>query len=348
MFKARDKKVDEALAMAGHLDQEIARKGMHLFAKAVEQPMRDSFAQAVTTPLRKGIMPCDNLGNIFEPVDMRSARCVEFPLDLLKPGTEGDHTAYVIPNCGYIPQCTVEGDFVTVPTYMIGNCIDWCLKYQRDANYNVVDRAIEVYRDGFVVKKNNDGWHTILAAGLDRNIVVFDSAASAGAFTKRLVSLMKLVMRRNGGGNSTCQNRGKLTDLYISPEAMEDIRNWNIDQVDEITRREIFTNDDGADCELGLSRIFCVNLHIIDELGANQEYQLFYTNELGGVMPSGRKELVVGLDLSKNDSFVMPVREEMQMFEDMALHRQMRAGVYGWMELGFAILDGRRVLLGSI
>jgi len=36
------------------------------------------------------------------------------------------------------------------------------------------------------------------------------------------------------------------------------------------------------------------------------------------------------------------------MFEDMALHRQLRAGVYGTIELGFGALDGRRVLLGSI
>ena len=42
----------------------------------------------------------------------------------------------------------------------------------------------------------------LLAAGVDRNIVVFDSDADAGQFTKRLVSLMKTVMRRNGGGNS--------------------------------------------------------------------------------------------------------------------------------------------------
>jgi len=39
---------------------------------------------------------------------------------------------------------------------------------------------------------------------------------------------MKTVMRRNGGGNSTSANRGQLTDLYVSPEAVEDIRNWEL------------------------------------------------------------------------------------------------------------------------
>jgi hypothetical protein len=197
---------------------------------------------------------------------------------------------------------------------------------------------------------NDDGWHTILAAGVDRNIVVFDSDASIGQFTKRLVSLMKTVMRRNGGGNSASNNRGSLTDLYVSPEAMEDIRNWGMDQVDEVTRREIYVAVDGT-----LNRVFGINLHDLDELGEGQEYQLFYSNVLSATLPQNynaanddKVELVVGLDLRKSDSFIMPVREEVQIYEDETLHRQKRAGYYGWAEQGFAVLDNRRVLLGAL
>jgi hypothetical protein len=204
---------------------------------------------------------------------------------------------------------------------------------------------MEVLEAQFVKKMNDDGWHTILAAGVDRNIIVYDSDAASGQFTKRLVSLMKTVMRRNGGGNSASVNRGKLTDLYISPEAMEDIRNWGIDQVDETTRREIYTAADGT-----VNRVFNINLHDLDELGEGQEYQLFYSNSsiLGGTLPVGDYELVVGLDLSKRDSFIMPIRQEVQVFEDDTLHRQKMAGFYGWAEQGFAILDNRRVILGSL
>jgi hypothetical protein len=202
---------------------------------------------------------------------------------------------------------------------------------------------MEVLEASFVKKMNDDGWHTLLAAGVDRNIVVFDSDAASNQFTKRLVSLMKTVMRRNGGGNSASVNRGMLTDLYVSPEAMEDIRNWGLDQVDEVTRREIYTAADGT-----LNRVFGVNLHDRDELGVGQEYQLFYSNVLNGTLPSGDTEVVVGLDLRKRDSFIMPVREQVQIFEDETLHRQKRAGFYGWSEQGFAVLDNRRVILGSL
>lgn len=329
----------EVLVRSGSLNKEEALAANAEFAKALE------------LPLRQGILNGDILDGIFEPITLSQSATPEFPLDFLAPGTEKDFVAYTIPNHGYIPERHVEGDYVMVPTYDIGASIDYLLKYARDARWDVVGRAMEVMEAQFVKKMNDDGWHTLLAAGVDRNIVVFDSDAAPGQFTKRLVSLMKTVMRRNGGGNSASNNRGILTDLYVSPEAMEDIRNWGVDQVDEVTRREIYVAADGS-----LNRVFGVNLHDLDELGEGQEYQLFYENVLNGTLPQNtggdsnndKVELVVGLDLRKRDSFIMPIREQVQIFEDDTLHRQKRAGFYGWAEQGFAVLDNRRVLLGAL
>ena len=323
--------MNQLLAKAGSFDSNESLNAMAEIAKALE------------LPLRKGVMDGDILGGIFEAIQLAPGATSEFPLDFLAPGTESQFVAYTIPNHGRIPERHVEGDYVMVPTYDIGASIDFLLKYARDARWDVVGRATEVLQKSFVKKMNDDGWHTLLAAGVDRNIVVYDSDANASQFTKRLVSLMKTVMRRNGGGNSTSNNRGMLTDLYVSPEAMEDIRNWGVDQVDEITRREIYTAADGA-----LNRVFSVNLHDLDELGVGQEYQLFFDNTLGASMPGSDTEIVVGLDLRKRDSFIMPVRQEVQIFEDDSLHRQKRAGFYGWAEVGFAVLDNRRVLIGSL
>ena len=301
------------------------------------------FAKALELPLRQGVLSGNILDGIFEAVQLAPGATPEFPLDFLSPGSERDFVAYTIPNHGYIPERHVEGDYVMVPTYDVGASIDYLLKYARDARWDVVGRAMEVLEHQFVKKMNDDGWHTLLAAGVDRNIVVFDSDADAGQFTKRLVSLLKTVMRRNGGGNSASNNRGQLTDLYVSPEAMEDLRNWNVDQVDEVTRREIYTAADGA-----VNRVFGINLHDLDELGVGQEYQQFYSNTLSASMGGSDEEIVVGLDLRKRDSFIMPVREGVQIYEDDTLHRQKRAGFYGWAEQGFACLDNRRVLLGSL
>ena len=320
------------LRRSGSNDYEIARAAQRELAKAL------------TLPLKQGVMNGDIIGGIFEPIRFEPGASIEFPLDFLSPGSEKDYVAFTIPNTGRIPERHIEGDYVMVPTYDVGASIDWALKYSRDARWDVVGRAMQVLEAMFVRKANDDGWHTILAAGVNRNIVTYDDAATAGLFTKRLVALMKTVMRRNAGGNSASLNRGKLTDLYVSPEALEDIRSWDLTQVDDVTRREIFL----AGEEGGLTRIFGVTIHDLDELGVGQDYQKYYSNVLGGTLSSDKKEIVVGLDLQNRDSFVMPIRQEVEVYEDLTFHRQRRAGMYGWGEHGFSVLDSRRVLIGNL
>ncbi len=322
----------ELIKRSGSAEKVVALEAQHELATALEQP------------LRKGVLVGDVLDGIFERLPMEAGTSVEFPLDLLAPGTENEHVAYTNPGHGRIPERAVEGDYVMVPTYTVGSSIDYLLRYAREARWDVVGRAMQVLEAGFVKKMNDDGWHTLLAAGVDRNILVYDGDAADGQFTKRLISLMKTVMRRNAGGNTGSLNRGRLTDLYLSPEALEDIRNWGVDQVDEITRREIYQAGDDA---AAITRIFGVNLHDMDELGEGQEYQNFYSNQLAASLNGSDPELVVGIDRTANDSFIMPIKQDVQIFEDDALHRQQRAGFYGWAEVGFAVLDNRSVLLCS-
>jgi len=302
----------------------------------------NQIAKAIELPLREGIMSGDILQGIFEGITLEPGVSPEMPLDFLSPGTEDQFVAYAVPNQGNIPQREVKSDFVTVPTYEIGNSITWLLKYAKNARWDVVSRCMQVFEAGFVKKMNDDGFHTILAGGVDRNIVVYDADATAGLFTKRLISLLKTTMRRNGGGNSTSMNRRILTDLFTSPEAIEDMRNWGIDIVDEITRRELYTAQDGS-----INRVFGVNLRDIDELGVGQVYQTYFTSVLGGSMGASDVEIVVGLDLSKNGAFVMPNRGPVEVNPYVTLREQRKDGVYGTAEIGFGVLDTRYVILGS-
>jgi hypothetical protein len=311
--------------------------------KLVAMAAQREIAKALETPIREGVLFGDIVTGIFEAMPLEPGASPEFPLDLLAPGTEMEHVAYTNPGNGRIPERHVEGDYVMINTYGVTSSIDFLLKYAREANWNVVARAMKVLEASFTKKINDDGWHTLLAACVDRNILVYDADAAAGQFTKRLVSLMKTVMRRNGGGNSVTAP-GRLTDLYCSPEAIEDIRNWGVDQLDDVSRREIYV---AADNGPAIARVFNVNLHDLFELGDGQEYQSYFTSDLGGSIEGSDVELVVGLDQSSRDSFVMPVKAPVEIFEDESLHRHQRQGYYGWAELGFGVLDNRRVLAGS-
>lgn len=303
------------------------------------------FARAVETPLRKVLLSGDIINGIFTPQDFSGNPRVEYPLDLLTPGDESNFYAYTVPGHGRIPERRVESDYLMITTYNVGNSIDCTLRYLEDANWPVLQRMMEVLEAGFVKKWNDDGWAVILAAGVDRNVLINDPNAANGQFTPRLVTLMKTFMRRNGGGNSATLNRARLTDLYISPESMDDIRAWNLEQVPDAVRANIYyASDESAD----LMNIFGVRLHALDELGEGQEYQSYYTNNLSGTMASGDTEVVIGLDKSRDDSFVMPVRRPLQIWEDNTVHRRGLFSLYGRMEAGLGVLDSRRTLIGSL
>lgn len=327
--------MNELLINTANDNREIALASMHELARALE------------LPLRQGVLYGDMIADVYQPVNFQPGQAIEFVLDFLAPGTERYHVAYTIPNHGRIPERHVEGDVVSVSTYEIASSIDWLMKYSRDARWDIVTRALQVLRASFTKKLNDDGFHILLAAAVDRNIVVYDSTAAAGAFTKRLISLMQQVMRRNSGGNSTSLNRGRLTDIFMSPEALEDVRNWSTADIDEVTRREIFVSPDGT-----LNRIFGVTLHDIDEFGDGQQYQEYYLNELGGTLASGDQELVLGLDMSggpgAGGTLMMPIREPLRIYEDETFLRQRRVSYFGWMEAGFTSLDSRKLVLGSI
>lgn len=334
-FKKPTAEMKAMLARAGSDEVAVAMAAQHELAKAL------------TLPLRQGVLKGDIIGGIYSPIDFAPGIAPEFPLDIIAPGTEAQYIAYTVPNTGKLPDKHVEGDYVMVPTFDVGATIDCALKYLRDARWDVMTRMMEVLEAMFTRKANNDGWRTILAAGAGRNLVLFDDAATTGLFSKRLIALLKTGMRRNAGGNSTSINKGKLTDGYLSPESIEDVRSWDLTQVDDVTRREIFKSD-SDDGQGALKNIFGVNLHDIDELGVNQEYQNYFLNTLGGTLPGGKAEVLVGLDLSKDDSFVMPIRQEVKVYEDPSYFRQNRASMYGRGEHGFGCLDSRRVLLGAI
>lgn len=324
-----DKDLIQALKMSGSNN------------KAEALMAQDGFAKGLETPLRKGIMYGNIINNIFKSMPLESGASPEFPLDLLAPGTERDYTAYTNPGHGRIPEKSIESDYVMLHLYSVANSIDFLIRYARAARWDIVSRALQIMTDGVIKKLNDDGWHTILTAVADRDILVYDGDAAQGQLTKRLFSLLRSVMVRNGGGNSVTAT-GRITDVFLSPEAKEDIRNWGIDQLDDISRREVYMSANG------ISEIFKIRLNELFEFGDDQEYQKFYLSDIGASLAASDVELVVGLDLNSNDSFVMPTQGQLEIFADETLHRHQRQGYYCILPgVGFGVLDNRRVIGGS-
>ena len=349
-------------ALAGRLkniavaeSKEDQKKAGELLAGNFEQVINTNFgfsvpdeASALTVNpdnmINEGVLPGDIFSDIFETNMLGWDQYPSYPADLVAPGTEGEFAAYTVPQNGAIPRRLVEGDELTISTYRIGNSIDWNIRYARAGRIDVVTRALQAFQNGFVQKMNDDAWHTIIAAGLDRGLMAYDTSATDGVFSKKLLQIMKISMIRNGGGNLASNNGFNLTDIYISPECMEDIVNFSNTDLSELSRRDMEISAEGT-----VKRLFGVNLHVLTELGDGQAYTNYFKNTLSGSLNGSDTELIVGLDRSRQiNPFIMPVRGSgIEIYYDEALARSGVVGFWGAVETGFAVLDSRSVLLAS-
>jgi hypothetical protein len=329
--------------------EDISNKTVELLKQcASSDPAKATAAQhalalALGEPVRKGVMDGDILGDIYDRIVLAPGAQAMFPLDFLSPGTEDEMVAFSIPKSGKIPTKHLEGDELWVPTFRVGNSIDLDLRYIRDARYDVIGRAAQVLVDGFLARNNEDGWKAILVAAAERQASPVEGPTANSKFSKELISVMDTYNVRNASGNAATSS---LTDIYVSPEGMENIRGWtpaNIGtpatEIDPVTMREILVNS-------GTVSLYGKRLHVLKELGASQTVQGFYTSN-GGSFDGTNDNLVVGLDLMTRDAFVNPVREELSVFEDETLHRHQKMGWYAWMEHGYAVLDNRRIVVGQ-
>lgn len=84
--------------------------------------------------------------------------------------------------------------------------------------------------------------------------------------------------------------------------------------------------------------------------GTFNDYTLTNPNtvDANGQVTTAGETQIWGFDTSVNDSFVKPIKEQLQVFDDPNLHRKRQQGIYGWMEFGYAVLDPRSESMGVI
>lgn len=333
---------------------------------ASSEEARKATAQAISTPILQAVR------------DASIARQL-FAVEVLEPGAQASYPiaddfeapVFILPKVGAVPQNYIEGpgEEVYVPTFLMATSFNWSLKYARDGRIDIAQRAMRNAARTMIDYEEECAWRVIAPAvtsdfpgkGLlgprPAPVVEVSSTIASGFLSKELINKMIIKMRRN---------RRTLTDCYVSPEDLGDIREWSDSQVDEVTRREIWV---GA----GLAKIFGIMLHEVDQLGATGRYNInsadseFGIFRVGGsgkfnayqpsvankvdangaVVTPGETQ-IYGFDLTSNDSLVMPIRSELQFWDDPTLHRQQQQGFYGWQEVGFAALDSRMMCMGVI
>jgi len=331
MFKLDDKQIG-LLKAAGSMNETEA----HAAQAELTKGLAEEFYQ-------EGILDGDIVSGIFVSETFDEDVVSEYILDLVAPGTEADLIAWYMPDTGWVPERTINMNKVNVPRKNVANSINCPLKFLRQKRVDILGRMMDAMEAGFIIRDNLDGWSVILAAGAGNGAAV-EASGTDGVFDFASLRAMKLRMRRQDNGNSTSVGRRIMTDLFLSPEAAEDIRELAHDDADDFTRKEIA---DRADMD-GF-RWQGVNFNVLDELGDGQLFQKYWIETLGIAMVDSSTELLIGLDLTPRGkrNFVNPKGMNLEIYEDRNLHRRQEFGWYSWKSRGYAVLNRRVIVIGN-
>lgn len=333
---------------------------------SVAAEAQQAFAAFLGPVVNKVLLEAATSAAVYSDLSFDEDDSPSIPLDLYHDGGEGYVTTWSQSVAGGLPTSTVEGfSEMKVATYRLDSAVSFLKRYARRGRLDVVSKAVERMSNEVLVKQERNAWAVVLKALADSNNVV--KAAGATFNLGDLNSLVKLVKRKNTSyaGGSTTSSYG-LTDIFVSPEVMSDIRAFAYNPVGGGVAASSYSATENAkptDLPAGVreeiyrgggaQEIYGISIHELVELGPNQKYnKLFdeFVSTIATVTFDGTADdVIIGLDLTK-DAFIRPVARQAEsggtftaMPDDQFLSRSDKLGFYGFLEEGRACVDSRAI-----
>ena len=320
-----------------------------------------------------------------------------YPLDLYYNTDKGFISVWSQDMAGGLPSSNamVPIQELKLMTYRLDSAVHLHKRYARRARLDVVAKAIERMAQEVLIKQERNAWAVILkalseaAAKNGRSVSVGTSGSVRNLLTSRntgataefrlqdLNDLMTRIKRINvgfaGGTPADFGARG-LTDLWVSPEVMGQIRAFAFNAIRSdsgATAANAQNLPDAARMGIwgaaGMSEIYGVAIHELVELGHSERYNTLFETYFDGVgsaatnldgstnsisnFATASHQVLVGLDLSR-EAFVRPVARQAESGgtfsalpdDQFYATRADKTGWYGFLEEGRVCLDGRAVV----
>lgn len=277
------------------------------------------WAQALSLPLEVMLDRESTVRNIYQVIPLDHNSPPTFPV----LGTEEQQgSAWVVPGLMLQPTQRIVADTVTVNTFEVTSSIEWKRQFQRDGRFDVAEKCTSLMKQWVLITEEEKGWELLKTASTAMNDAqsISNGEPGAGYLSKELINLLDVRMSRHP--SNIRQQRGRrLTNLYANNERLADIREWTTTTIDPVTQREIFQN-------AGLNGIWDIAL---------EEYYFLTNSE------------VYGFDLRDQSNLgVMPIAESLITEPLYASLDRWRVGVKCLEEIGFAVLDARSIIKGTI
>ena len=300
------------------------------------------------------------------------------PLDLWYDEDQGFITVWSQAIGGGLPTSEVTGTKeLKISTYRLDSAVSWLKRYARRARLDIVGKALERMSQEVLLKQERNAWAVIiraLAEASTNSLAHTIPVQAGGTFLpndmNKLMTRIKRINTSWTGGTPESLDAKGLTDMFISPEIMEQIRGFAYNPVNNLGAQNTgpVTLPDGARERVwnsgGMSEMYGVLLHELLELGTGKKYLTLANsmsanapvgaptilNQAGANISATADDLMIGFDFSR-DSFIRPVARQHDsngtfsvLPDDQFVARAEKMGFYGFLEEGRICIDARAVV----
>jgi len=335
----------------------------------VSRPASEAFAAFIGPVVQQVLQQANTAAYVYTDVEYDEDDNPSYPLDLFyeQRGNDNYVTIWSQHMAGGLPSSQIAGNAeLKISTYKLDSAVSFLKKYARKSRLDVVSKSIERMANEVLVKQDRNAWAVLLkglaeakgalGTGSAGDNVVDKTGESNSKFTLAYLNDMMVKMKRlntsyAGGTPAASYSRG-ITDLFVSPEIVGDIRHLSFnpfstsdEQVGDGVKDEMYRT-------AGFQNLFGINIIDLIEFGNGQKYNTLFGTFYGGTF-TGNDQVVVGVDRSR-EALVRPVARNSEtgstftaLPDDQFAMRQDKTGFYGGIEEGRVLLDAR-VLVGLV
>jgi uncharacterized protein (UPF0297 family) len=354
--------------------------------KLIAEEARAAVAELVGPVISEVINSAPTVSSLYQTLAFSEDDNLSIPLDLFHDVTDEDyiriHSQSVAGGLS-TNELYPAHDELKFKTYTLDSAISLDKKYLRKGRSIDISKVFTRMAQEFLLKQEKTSINQLLGALIAGDTKVNGTALAGnhiidavGKATSQLQlddfnSLLTLSKRLWSSYSSGTPDGGAMvgvTDLLMSPEMVEELRNMAYNPVN--TRSGAVTTSGATSIaateemrkqlmsQAGLPTFFGIGIIEVLEMGVNQRYNKIFDalNTAAGspkTFTQGSHEILVGIDRSKESLIRPAVREEGVSTEvnvqvdDQFVSRQNKLGWYGKIEEGRIVIEDR-VLTGII
>jgi hypothetical protein len=327
---------------------------------------------AVIGPMIEQVLPLyASSAQIFKDFRYDPATNPTLPLDMFEDAGINTVRVWSQATPGGAPSSEVKpvGDY-KFDSYRLLSAVSAKKKTARDGQVDMLAKMVERMAQEILRDQELNAWAVLLKSAAEATLANGDAQLIAATtanvlqlddFNRLKTAITRLHDAWNGGTPAEIGRKG-LTDLYLSPEMMEQIRAFayqpmNTRAYPDNAESTAVALPDAVRAEIyrsgGAPSIYGVVLHELLEFGVAKPYTIlydtYYTNTSPTTFANASEELVLGLDLSV-DAFIRPVASEVldemdvastvtTLVDDQWIARDEKFGFYTKVEEGRVVLD---------